>query len=72
MKANFNFEPPVGNPTTGMKSYHYKGKMSDSNLQTVQIWSMGLGETPVPGLGADSVKMGVLGLKLSSCHSSEF
>ena len=35
VKANFNFEPQVGNPTTGMKSYQYKGKMSDKKkLQT--------------------------------------
>ena len=34
MKANFNFELQVGNPTTGMKSYQYKGKMLDKKLQT--------------------------------------
>jgi hypothetical protein len=34
VKANFNFELQVGNPTTGMKSYQYKGKMSDKKLQT--------------------------------------
>ena len=34
VKANSNFKTPVGNQTTGMKSYHYKGKMSDSKLQT--------------------------------------
>ena len=32
MKANFNCEPRVGNPTTAMKSYQYKEKMSDKKL----------------------------------------
>ena len=38
MKANFNFEPLVENPTTGIKSYQYKGRMSDLKLPTVRTF----------------------------------
>ena len=34
VKANLNFELQARNPTTGMKSYQYRGKMSNKILQT--------------------------------------
>ena len=47
VKANFNFEPQVGNPTTGMKSYQDKGKTSDKKTSNRSYFF---------GLGTDKVK----------------